>query len=100
MTKEILTSWISKVAGLDRDVDNFEALMDAAMEEAAVFVKDFELDEELYCDLCNLQWLWKHLKHEDYDVGYGADEAYPVALILGEILDRMRERTNGFYEFN
>lgn len=100
MTKEILTQWIIKVANLDTDADGFEVLMDAAMEEAAEFIKEPGLDLAIYTDLCNLQWLWKHLKHTDYDVGAGADESYPVSYVLREILDHMLERADGFYEFN
>ena len=100
MTKEILTQWITKVANLDTDADDFEVLVDTAMEEAAEFIKEPGLDLDIYLDLCNLQWLWKHLKHTDYDVGSGADEAYPVIYVLREVLDRMLERAEGFYKFN
>lgn len=100
MTKEILTQWITKVANLDEDDDIFESSMDAAMEEAAKFIEEPGLDLDIYTDLCNLQWVWKHLKHTDYDVGCGADDSYPVIYILGEILDRMLDRAEGFYEFN
>lgn len=100
MTKEILTQWITQVANLDADADDFEVLMDAAMEKAAEFIKEPGLDLDIYTDLCNLQWLWKHLKHTDYDVGAGADESYPVIWVLGEILDNMLKRADGFYEFN
>lgn len=100
MTKAIIKSWLDAIHNADDESDNFYNDMDALMAQAATFCTEPGIDMDLYVDLCNIQWLWKHLAHTEYDVGSGSDNPCDVLYIIWEITDKMLGRIDGFYNFN
>ena len=100
MTKAIIKSWLDAINSADDESDKFYDYMNALMAQAAVFCEETDIDEDLYVDLCNIQWLWKHLAHTEYDVGSGSDNSCDALYIIWEITDKMLSRIDGFYKFN